>query len=57
MNGAVYDLTDWIDEHPGGIGEILGVCGTDASADFADEHDGDDEPRQELTRFRIGTLG
>lgn len=57
VNGAVYDLTDWIDEHPGGIGEILGVCGTDASADFADEHDGDDEPRQELTRFRIGTLG
>ncbi|USQ77673.1 cytochrome b5 domain-containing protein [Ornithinimicrobium cryptoxanthini] len=57
INGEVYDLTDWIDEHPGGIGEILGVCGTDASADFRDEHDGDDEPRQELTRFRIGRLG
>lgn len=57
VHGEVYDLTDWIDEHPGGIGEILGVCGTDASAAFADEHDGDDEPRQELTRFRIGTLG
>lgn len=56
IDDEVYDLTDWIDEHPGGIGEILGVCGTDASPDFRSEHDGDDEPRQELPRFRIGSL-
>jgi cytochrome b involved in lipid metabolism len=56
VNGVVYDLTAWIDQHPGGTGEILGICGTDATAMFQDEHEGDREPQQELMQFRIGQL-
>ncbi|MGJ9407444.1 cytochrome b5 domain-containing protein, partial [Nesterenkonia aurantiaca] len=29
MDGTVYDLTDWIEDHPGGADRIEGLCGTD----------------------------
>lgn len=38
IDGNVYDLTQFIKEHPGGRRAILGLCGKDGSADFHDAH-------------------
>lgn len=56
INGNVYDLTDWISQHPGGPEHILGICGTDGSAAFNTQHGGERDPAQELKNFYIGTL-
>ena len=34
IDNKVYDLTDFIDEHPGGESVLLDVAGQDASEDF-----------------------
>eukprot|EP00382_Lankesteria_abbotti_P004170 CAMPEP_0113849948 /NCGR_PEP_ID=MMETSP0372-20130328/3498_1 /TAXON_ID=340204 /ORGANISM="Lankesteria abbotti" /LENGTH=137 /DNA_ID=CAMNT_0000819963 /DNA_START=58 /DNA_END=468 /DNA_ORIENTATION=+ /assembly_acc=CAM_ASM_000359 len=36
VNGVVMDLTDYINEHPGGPDIIAAVAGTDASKEFRD---------------------
>lgn len=40
VEGMVYDLTDWVDSHPGGRGLLLGNAGTDATAAFFSAHTG-----------------
>ena len=54
VGGSVYDLTDWIAQHPGGAGSIESMCGTDATAAFTGEHGGEAEPEEILAQFRIG---
>ncbi|WP_158600410.1 cytochrome b5-like heme/steroid binding domain-containing protein [Tessaracoccus antarcticus] len=56
VDGSVYDLTTWIDRHPGGKKAIKALCGTDGSASFHKEHDSQQEPSDALAEFRIGTL-
>ncbi|MBO0596306.1 cytochrome b5 domain-containing protein [Nesterenkonia sp. E16_7] len=56
MSGTVYDLTDWIDQHPGGADRIEGLCGTDAAAAFEGQHGDQDGPEGQLAEFEIGTL-
>ncbi|MFT3876164.1 MAG: cytochrome b5 domain-containing protein [Propioniciclava sp.] len=56
INGDVYDLTRWINQHPGGASRILGLCGTDATAQFDAQHGGQGRPERTLESFRIGTL-
>ena len=56
VGGTVYDLTDWIANHPGGPQRILALCGTDASAAFEAQHSGQGEPQDRLASFAIGTL-
>ncbi|MEK7609522.1 MAG: cytochrome b5-like heme/steroid binding domain-containing protein [Patescibacteria group bacterium] len=56
VNGGVYDITAWIDQHPGGAQAILGMCGIDASSAYNDQHDGQRRPTDELASFKIGTL-
>ena len=56
INGKVYDLTSWINQHPGGPGPILSLCGTDGSVAFNGQHGGQRRPEQELTSFYIGNL-
>lgn len=34
ISGKVYDVTGYMYSHPGGTGEILNSCGTDATAAF-----------------------
>ena len=36
--GKVYDVTDWLPDHPGGDGMILQLAGHDASLEFAKFH-------------------
>lgn len=56
INGGVYDVTSWINQHPGGPEAILSLCGTDGSAAFNGQHGGERRPAQELASFKIGTL-
>ncbi len=56
INGKVYDLTQWIHQHPGGPEHILALCGTDGSAAFNAQHGGESQPAQELATFYIGDL-
>lgn len=34
IRGKVYDLTQWIDEHPGGVDKILSICDKDSAQPF-----------------------
>jgi hypothetical protein len=53
--GNVYDITMWLNDHPGGAGVILGVAGADATSAF------DDVGHTQyavalLDRYLVGTL-
>ena len=56
IDGKVYDLTQWIDRHPGGASVIKSLCGNDGSAGFNGQHQGQQRPAEELTRYLVGTL-
>jgi len=56
IGGFVYDLTDWIARHPGGPDRILALCGTDATAAFTAQHEGDAPPAAQLELLRLGPL-
>jgi cytochrome b involved in lipid metabolism len=56
INGNVYDLTQWIDNHPGGAENILGICGIDGTSAFTNQHGGQQKPENQLSTFLIGTL-
>lgn len=56
VNGAVYDLTPWINQHPGGPEAIAGLCGNDGSTAFNNQHGGQRRPEKEIANFLIGTL-
>lgn len=56
IDQTVYDLTDWIDQHPGGADRIEPLCGTDATEQFTQQHGGSEGPEEQLTEFEIGAL-
>lgn len=56
INGGVYDVTTFIDQHPGGTEAILSLCGTDGSAAFNNQHGDQKRPNNELAGFKIGNL-
>lgn len=56
INGGVYDVTAWIDQHPGGPDTITSLCGIDGSATFDAQHGGQSRPENELATFKIGNL-
>lgn len=56
INGKVYDLTAWINQHPGGPDTILSLCGTNGSAAFNAQHGGQRRPANEMASFLLGTL-
>jgi cytochrome b involved in lipid metabolism len=55
INGKVYDLTLWVNVHPGGKPAILSLCGTDGTAKFMNKHKGAQKQMDILARFYIGT--
>ena len=57
INGNVYDLTAWINQHPGGSGAILSLCGTDGTAGFTGMHQGQRKPESRLSGYLLGPLG
>jgi cytochrome b involved in lipid metabolism len=56
VDGNVYDLTTWIDRHPGGAQAILGMCGTDGSAAYHGQHGNARRPASLLVLLKIGAL-
>lgn len=54
--GNVYDLTDWVDSHPGGRARILSMCGKDGTATFRNEHGTESKPNKTLQSYALGTL-
>ena len=56
IDGFVYDLTRWINSHPGGSGAILFLCGTDGTNAFKAQHENQSRPAIRLDSYRIGPL-
>jgi hypothetical protein len=56
VSGNVYDLTKWIDQHPGGSGAIKSLCGTDGTAAFNGMHQGQGKPASRLSGYLLGPL-
>jgi cytochrome b involved in lipid metabolism len=45
VKGVVMDLTDWLDEHPGGPQAIMNFMGRDASDEFSQLHEDEVIPK------------
>lgn len=56
VKGTVYDLTSWIDQHPGGVGPIESMCGVDATDAFIAQHGSQRTPNKVLAGFEVGPL-
>ncbi len=56
IDGNVYDLTQWINSHPGGSSAITFLCGTDGSKAFAAQHYGQVKPVNRLLTYLLGPL-
>jgi cytochrome b involved in lipid metabolism len=56
INGKVYDLTLWINMHPGGKAAILSICGIDGTAKFMAQHHGAQKQMDILARFYVGNF-
>lgn len=56
IGANVYDLTAWINEHPGGPENILSICGADGTAAFEGQHGGQRKPERILENYILGPL-
>ena len=56
IDEKVYDLTKWIDSHPGGPSYIQFICGKDGTNSFKAQHSGRPNPTARLADFLLGPL-
>ena len=56
IEGNVYDLTKWINSHPGGSGAIVSLCGIDGTAKFKGMHGNQPQQASRLSGFKLGPL-
>lgn len=56
ISGIVYDVTPFIEQHPGGAFRIRPLCGKDGTTAFTEKHDGDEKPANILEGLEIGIL-
>jgi len=56
VEGKVYDVTQWVDSHPGGSEYIELAAGRDITYLFDSYHPFTDKPSAVLKKFEIGTL-
>ena len=57
IKSNVYDLTSYIQQHPGGSGVLTNLCGTDATAAFESQHATQMAPASALAALKIGKIG
>ncbi|MGA0070994.1 MAG: cytochrome b5 domain-containing protein [Candidatus Nanopelagicaceae bacterium] len=56
MDGGVYDLTTWINSHPGGPGVIRALCGVDGTNSFRAQHSNQTSPTRQLNNYYLGKV-
>ena len=56
IDGAVYDMTPFLNQHPGGSAAIAGICGVDGTAGFLAQHGSASAPNAQLESLKIGVL-
>lgn len=56
ISKSVYDLTLWVNLHPGGAKGILSICGIDGTEKFMKKHKGAEKQMTILSRYKIGNL-
>ena len=56
VDDNVYNLTTWINSHPGGSNAILSLCGVDGTSAFKSQHAGRAMPVAQLDSLKIGPL-
>jgi cytochrome b involved in lipid metabolism len=56
IEGSVYNLTAWINSHPGGTGAIISLCGTEATSSFNAQHANQSRPSSRLSGYLLGPL-
>ena len=56
IEGSVYNLTAWINSHPGGSGAIISLCGTEATSSFKGKHGNQSRPAAQLSGYLLGPL-
>ncbi len=56
VNNSVYDLTMFVNMHPGGKDAILSICGVDGTEKFMNKHKGGEKFMKILSRYKIGEL-
>jgi len=56
IGNKVYDITPWLDKHPGGKEMLLLAAGRDCTDLFRMYHPFTDKPRQIMDKFVIGTI-
>ena len=57
IEGNVYDLTAYVDKHPGGSDKIVELCGSDGTSAFTGQHGSEQKPAAVLAGAQIGVLG
>jgi len=57
IKSNVYDLTSYIQQHPGGAGVLTNLCGKDASSAFESQHSTEMAPASALAALKIGRIG
>jgi cytochrome b5 len=55
IDGKVYDVSTFTDEHPGGVDTLLDVAGIDGTAEF-DGVGHSDSARNDLKKYIVGKL-
>ena len=55
IHGKVYDVTPFVDEHPGGVNTLTDVGGVDGTAEF-DGVGHSDSAKDMLTKYLVGEL-
>jgi len=56
VNGKVYNLSSWVNTHPGGPGVIVGMCGKDGTASYTAKHGSSLSAAAALKSMQIGVL-
>ncbi|MDQ5938956.1 MAG: hypothetical protein QG642_646 [Patescibacteria group bacterium] len=56
VNNKVYNLTNYITQHPGGASAVTNLCGTNGTAAFTGQHSGSTSANNTLTAYYIGDL-
>ena len=57
VNGNVYNLTTYVQNHPGGASVIANICGKDGTNAFTNQHNTQGKPNSVLSGFLLGSVG